>query len=413
MVTRTLDLIEKRSDFPILAQEVRPGVPLVYLDSAATTQKPTVVLETLDHYYRAMNANVHRGVHSFSEKATAAYEAARDKVRDFIGAASAYEIIFTRNTTESINLVAYAWGLSNLHPGDEIILTEMEHHANIVSWQIIAERQGAAIRYIPITEDGQLDLEAYKKLLESGKVKLVGVVHVSNVLGTINPVAEVIALAHSAGALVLVDGAQSVPHLPVNVRELGADFLAFSGHKAVGPTGIGVLYGKRDLLEAMPPFMGGGSMIRKVTYEKTTYADAPQKFEAGTPAIAEAIGLGAALDYLSAIGMEHILRHEQALSAYALERLNTVQGLSILGPAADHRIGVASFTLNGAHPHDIAQILDSAGIAVRAGHHCTMPLHDKLGLAATTRASFYLYNTTDEIDILVKMLEKIRVMFAR
>jgi cysteine desulfurase/selenocysteine lyase len=303
--------------------------------------------------------------------------------------------------------------LSNLRPGDEIVLTEMEHHSNLVPWQLVAERQGATIRYIPLTEDGQLDLESYARLLESGNVKLVAVTHVSNVLGTINPIAEIARQAHDAGALALVDGAQSVPHLPIDVQDLDVDFLAFSGHKAAGPTGIGALYGKRDVLDAMPPFMGGGSMIREVTYQKTTFADLPQKYEAGTPAIAEAIGLGAAIDYLTEIGMERIQEHERELSYYAMDQLATVPGLAIIGPSAEYRIGVVSFSLKGIHPHDVAALLDSAGIAVRAGHHCTMPLHKKLGLSATTRASFYLYNTSEEIDTLVKTLDKVRGMFAR
>jgi cysteine desulfurase/selenocysteine lyase len=402
-----------RGDFPILAQEVRPGVPLIYLDSAATSQKPGVVLEALERYYRESNANVHRGVHSFSERATAAYEGARAKVRDFIHAASAQEIIFTRNATESINLVAYAWGLSTLRPGDEIVLTEMEHHSNIVPWQMVAERQGARVRYIPVTEDGLLDLDAYDKLLDSGRVRFVGVVHVSNVLGTINPVAEIVRRAHAAGALALVDAAQSVPHMAVDVQALDADFFAFSGHKMAGPTGIGVLYGKRDVLDAMPPFLGGGSMISSVTLERTTYADVPQKFEAGTPAIAQAIGLGAAADYLSGVGMEAIHQHESALVGYAMQQLSQIPGLKIFGPRAELRSGVISFTMTGIHPHDVAQGLDSAGIAVRAGHHCAMPLHEKFGLLATVRASFYLYNTSGEVDHLVEALDKVRALFAR
>src|SRR5581483_4800868 len=402
-----------RGDFPILAQEVRPGVPLIYLDSAATSQKPGVVLEALDRYYRESNANVHRGIHAFSERATAAYEGARAKVRDFIHAASAQEIIFTRNTTESINLVAYAWGLSALRPGDEIVLTEMEHHSNIVPWQIVAERQGARVRYIPVTEDGLLNLDAYNQLLESGRVRLVGVVHVSNVLGTINPVAEIIRRAHAAGALALVDAAQSVPHMVVDVQALDADFFAFSGHKMVGPTGIGVLYGKRDVLDAMPPFLGGGSMISSVTLERTTYADLPQKFEAGTPAIAQAISLGAAGERPAGVGMEGIHQQEWGLVGYEMQQLSRMAGLKIVGPSDNLRAGVVSFTMKGIHPHDVAQGLDSAGIAVRAGHHCAMPLHEKFGLPATVRASFYLYNTSGEVDHLVEALERVRALFAR
>jgi cysteine desulfurase/selenocysteine lyase len=402
-----------RDDFPILTQEVRPGVPLIYLDSAATSQKPKAVLDAVNRYYRESNANVHRGVHAFSERATAAYEGARDKVRDFIHAAHAEEVIFTRNTTESINLVAYAWGLWALKPGDEIILTEMEHHSNMVPWQIIAERQGATIRYIPVTADGLLDLDAYNRLLESGRVKLVGVAHVSNVLGTINPVADIIQRAHDAGALALIDAAQSAPHMPLDVQALGADFAAFSGHKMLGPTGIGVLYGKRDILNAMPPFMGGGSQINRVTLERTTYADLPQKFEAGTPAIAQAIGLGAAIDYLNGIGLEAIHAHEATLVRYAMQQLGQIPGLAFFGPSAEYKSGVLAFTIKFVHPHDAAQGLDLAGIAVRAGHHCAMPLHNKFKLAATTRASFYLYNTIDEVDRLARALDQVRAMFAR
>src|SRR5450432_1366741 len=407
---RTIEL--SRQDFPILAREVRPGVPLIYLDSAATSQKPAAVLEALDHYYREVNANVHRGIHALSERSTEAYERARIKVRDFVHARSAHEIVFTRNATESINLVAYAWGLDSLKAGDEIILTEMEHHSNIVPWQMIAGRTGATIRYIPITDEGLLDLAAYARLLDSGRVKLVGFAHASNVLGTINPVAEIIRQAHAAGALTVVDAAQSAPHLPLDVQALDVDFLAFSGHKMLGPTGIGVLYGKRNLLDALPPFLGGGSMIANVTLAGTTFAETPQKFEAGTPAIAQAIGLGAAIDYLSGVGLQTIHDHEVALTRYALEGLKSVSGLRVYGQAPD-RVGVVAFTLGSVHPHDIAQGLDSVGIAIRAGHHCAQPLHDRFGLAATARASFYLYNTSSEVDKLVEALDKVRAMFAR
>ncbi|MEP7285979.1 MAG: cysteine desulfurase [Chloroflexota bacterium] len=410
IVTQTLESIRK--DFPILTHEVHPGVPLIYLDSAATSQKPSVVIEAEDGYYRQMNANVHRGVHAFSEKATTAYEGARAKVRVFINARSDREIIFTRNTTEGVNLVAYAWGLSTLKPGDELILTEMEHHSNLVPWQIIAERQGATIRYIPVREDGTLDLDTYGKLLSSGNVKLVAVTHVSNVLGTINPVAEIIRLAHEAEALTLIDAAQSAPHFPLDVQALAADFIAFSGHKMLGPTGIGVLYGKREILQAMPPFMGGGSMIDEVTLQGTTFADLPQRFEAGTPAIAQAIGLGAAIDYLKTVGLDAIHAHEVTLTNYAIEHLSQIPGLTIFGSSPD-RVGVVSFTLDGVHPHDIAQGLDSAGIAIRAGHHCAQPLHTKFNLTASARASFYLYNTLSEVDKLVETLDKVRAMFAR
>jgi len=406
-------LEDLRADFPILSREVRPGVPLVYLDNAATSQKPQSVITAVDDYYRMINANVHRGVHAFSEKATAAYEAARQKVKTFIGAHSSSEIVFTRNATEAINLVAYAWGLWALRPGDELILSEMEHHANIVPWQIIAERTGAHIRYIPVRADGTLDMDVYRQLLTSGHVKMVAVAHVSNVLGTINPVSEIIRMAHAAGALVLLDAAQSVPHMALNVGLLDADFVAFSGHKMLAPTGIGVLYGKRALLEAMPPFLGGGSMINRVTLEKTTYAEPPQKFEAGTPHIAGAIGLGAAIDYLNHVGLENIHAHESVLVKYAAEKLVTIPGFTMYGPPADQRAGLIAFTVKGVHPHDLAQGLDSAGIAVRAGHHCAMPLHDKFGIAATARASFYLYNTREEADTLVNTVEKVRAFFAR
>ena len=400
-----------RADFPILHQEVRPGVPLIYLDNAATTQKPAVVIQAIEDYYRHINANVHRGVHSFSERATAAYEGARRKVRDFIGAASAHEIVFTRNTTEGINLVAYAWGLWALRPGDEIILSEMEHHSNIVPWQLVAERAGAVVRHIPITDDGQLDLAAYARLLESGRVRMVAVAHVSNVLGTINPVKPIIDAAHAAGALALIDGAQSVPHMAVDVRALDADFYAFSGHKMAGPTGIGVLYGKRALLEDMPPFQGGGSMIDTVTLARSTFAGSPQKFEAGTPHIAGPVGLAAAIDYLSGIGLDAIHAHETALIGYTMARLRAIPGLRMYGPPAEARAGLVAFTLDGVHAHDLAQGLDSAGIAVRAGHHCAMPLHERFGVGATCRASFYLYNTIEEADRLAEAVEKVRAFF--
>lgn len=402
-----------RSDFPILTQEVRPGVPLIYLDNGATSQKPQIVLQAMDQYYRMYNANVHRGVHAFSERATSAYEGARAKVRDFIHAAHAQEIIFTRNTTESINLVAYAWGMWALKPGDEIITTEMEHHANLVPWQMVAERQGAKVRYIPVTPDGLLDLDGYNKLLESGKVRLVSVAHVSNVLGTINPVDEITKRAHAAGALMMIDAAQSAPHMPLDVQALDVDFAAFSAHKMVGPNGIGVLYGKRAILNEMPPFLTGGSMISQVTLERTTFADLPQKFEAGTPAVAEAIGLGAAIDYLKGVGLDAIHQHETAMVNYAMQQLEEVPGLKVFGPGADKRAGLVSFTMQGVHPHDIAAGLDSAGIAVRAGHHCAMPLHDKFGIPATVRASFYLYNTPGEVDQLVRALSEVRAIFAR
>ena len=410
-ITDPLDIAAIRADFPILNQEVHPGKRLVFLDSAASSQKPRQVIEAMRRYYEHDHANVHRGIHVLSERATAAYEGARDKVRAFINARSSREIIFTRNTTESINLVAHSWGRANLRPGDVVVLSEMEHHSNIVPWQILAEQIGFRLRYIPITDEGLLDLDAYAALLRDEPVKLVSVMHVSNVLGTVNPVKEMIAQAHAAGALFMVDGAQSVPHLAVDVQALDVDFLAFSGHKMAGPTGIGVLYGKRALLEAMPPFLGGGEMIKKVTLEGSTWNDLPHKFEAGTPAIAQAVGLGAAVDYLSALGMDNILAHEKIVVDYALDRLSEIPGLKLYGPGAEHRNGVAAFTLQDVHAHDVAQLLDAEGVAVRAGHHCAMPLHKRLGVVATARASFYVYNTRDEVDALVEAIYNARRVF--
>jgi cysteine desulfurase/selenocysteine lyase len=394
-----------RAEFPILAQHVN-GHPLAFLDSAASSQKPLAVIACLDDYYRRYNANVHRGVYRLSEEATYAFEQARRKVARFIGAASHREVVFTRNTTEAINLVAQAWGGANLHPGDRILLTHMEHHSNIVPWQLIAQRTGATLVYIPLDGDGRLALDSLDALLD-GPVKMVALTHQSNMLGTINPVAAIAARAHAAGALVLVDAAQSVPHMPVNVQALGADFVAFSGHKMCAPTGIGALWGRKALLDAMPPFLGGGSMIREVFLDTSTYADVPARFEAGTPAIGEAIALGVAVDFLSELGMQAIHDHEIALLGYALERLSEVAGLRIYGPPDTHDRGAAvSFTLEGTHPHDLAGLLDTEGIAVRAGHHCTQPLHRILDVPATTRASFYLYNTADEVDRLAAGLER-------
>jgi len=405
-----LDILQVRKDFPILEREVSSGKHLVYLDSTATAQKPLSVIHAMDDYYRRHNANIHRGVHTLAEEATASYEGARDRIAHFIGAKRSREVIFTRNTTESINLVAATWGRKNLKPDDMIILTEMEHHSNLVPWQMLAAEIGFRLEFIPVTADGLLDLETYTELLAQSP-KLVSFTHMSNVLGTINPAREIIALAHAAGALTLVDGAQSVPHLPVDVQLLNADFLAFSAHKMLGPTGIGVLYGKEALLDAMPPFLGGGDMIKKVYLRSFTSNDLPHKFEAGTPAIAEAIGFGTAVDYLSAIGMDVVARHEHEIISYALEALDEVEGLEVFGPDADHKGAVAAFTYSGVHPHDIAQILDSQGIAVRAGHHCAMPLHEKFHLPATTRASFYLYNTIEEVDQLVAGMAKVKEIF--
>lgn len=405
-------LADRRAEFSILNREAWPGIPLVYLDSTATSQKPDVVLKAMDDYYRHSNANIHRGVHVLAEEATGLYESARSRIAKFINAVSTREIIYTRNATESINLVAYSWGRANIQAGDTILITEMEHHSNIVPWHMLAAEKQAKVMAVPITNDGLLDLTAYDELLKLNP-KIVCVTHMSNVLGTINPVADLAARAHSVGAKVLVDGAQSVPHLPVDVQALGADFLVFSGHKMCGPTGIGILWGRESLLEAMPPFLGGGDMIRRVTLEGFRPNDLPYKFEAGTPAIAEAIGLGAAVDYLTEIGMDVVAAHEQEMIAYALERLEEVPGLTVYGPPAAQKGAVAAFTLDVAHPHDIAQILDSSmGVAVRAGHHCAQPLHDRLGLTATARASFYIYNQPSEVDKLIEGLYEVKKVFA-
>jgi cysteine desulfurase/selenocysteine lyase len=366
----------------------------------------------MERVYRECYANVHRGIYAFSEEATLAYENARDRVASFINAPVREGIIFTRNTTEAINLVAYAWGRMNIRSGDRILLTEMEHHSNLVPWQLLAQEKGAQLVYLPITDDGLLRMDLLDSLLDE-RVKLVAVTMMSNVLGTVNPVKEIICRAHAAGAVVLVDAAQSVPHMPVDVQDLDCDFLAFSGHKMCGPTGIGVLYGKEALLEAMPPFLGGGDMIRKVEWESATWNRLPWKFEAGTPAFVEGIGLGAAVDYLTGIGMEAIAAHERELTAYALERLSALLGLNIVGPPAHQRGGVVAFTFRGIHPHDIAHMLDMEGIAVRAGHHCAQPLHRRLGLTATVRASFYLYNTAEEVDALARALERIGAMMGQ
>ncbi|MFN7034996.1 MAG: cysteine desulfurase [Bellilinea sp.] len=405
-----LDLIQIREDFPILKREIAPGIPLVYLDSTATSQKPLAVIRAMNDYYERSNANIHRGVHTLAEEATAQYEAAREKIARFIGARKSCEVVFVRNTTEAINLVAFSWGRKFLQRGDRVLLTEMEHHSNLVPWQLLAQEKGLELDFIPVTENGLLDLNEFQRLLDQ-KPKIVAVTQMSNVLGTINPVKQIVQLAHQAGAVVLVDGAQSVPHLPVNVEDLEADFLAFSAHKMLGPTGIGALFGKEELLEAMPPFLGGGDMIKKVHLRSFSANDLPHKFEAGTPAIAEAIGFGAAIDYLSRIGMERVAAHEREIIHYALEALSEIDGLTVFGPPADQKGAVASFTMRGVHPHDVSQILDSQGIAVRAGHHCAMPLHEKFGLPATTRASFYLYNTHQEVDQLVRGLAKVKKIF--
>ncbi len=407
---KTLDAKALKGDFPILGVEAHPNIPLVYLDSAATSQKPAVVVEAIADYYRFYNANVHRGIHRLSEDATEAYEGAREKVRQFINSAETAEVIFVRNTTEAINLVSQTWGRRNLVAGDEILLTEMEHHSNIVPWQLIAEEKGAFVRYVPFGDDGQLDYGSLNDLLTE-RTKIFAFTAMSNVFGTINPVKEMVRAAHQVGALALVDAAQSVPHMTVDVQELDCDFLAFSAHKMCGPTGVGVLYGKRHLLEEMPPYQGGGDMIRRVTVEGASWNELPWKFEAGTPSIAQGIGLGRAVDYLTEIGMEAIHTHEQFITDYAMEALSEIKGLNLIGPPVAKKGGVATFTLKGVHPHDISQILDQRGVAIRAGHHCAMPLHQKLAIPASARASFYLYTTTEDIDVLIAGLHHVRKVF--
>ncbi|NTW03463.1 MAG: cysteine desulfurase [Oscillochloris sp.] len=407
----TFDVVALRREFPILQQQVN-GKPLAFLDSGASSQKPRRVIECLEDYYRRYNANVHRGVYKLSEEATFAYERARGKVARFIGANNKREVVFVRNTTEAINLVAYAWGGAHIRAGDRILLTIMEHHSNIVPWQMLAQRTGATLDYIGLDGEGRLNLaELDTKLTKD--VKLFAVTHQSNMLGTINPVALLAERAHAVGAKILVDGAQSVPHMPVDVKALGCDFLAFSGHKMCAPTGIGALWARRDLLEAMPPFLGGGSMIEVVDLDTSTYAEVPNRFEAGTPAIGEAIALGEACDFLAGVGMDSIRQHEQELLGYAIDRLASVEGLTVFGPqSTENRGAVLSFTLDGVHPHDVAAILDSEGVAVRAGHHCTQPLHRLYDIPATTRASFYIYNVAEEVDRLTVGLEKARKLFS-
>ncbi|GLV47856.1 cysteine desulfurase [Thermus sp. LT1-2-5] len=401
-----MDLSHLKKDFPLLT-----GKPdLVYLDSAATSQKPLRVLKALERYYREQNANVHRGAYRLSVEATEAYEEARRRLARFLNA-EPQEIVFVRNTTEAMNLVAYAWGLRHLKEGDEILVTEMEHHAGLVPWHLVAGLTGAKVKAIPITEEGRLDLSALDRFLTE-RVKVVSLVHMSNVLGTINPVAEIARRAKEAGALVVVDGAQSAPHLPVDVKALGADFFALSGHKMLGPTGAGALWGRYEVLEGMMPFLGGGEMIREVYVDRSTYAPPPQRFEAGTPPIAEAIALGEAASYLMEVGMERVFAHDRALLAYTLERLEEVPDLKVYGPKGEDRGGVIPFTLGRLHAHDLATFLDQEGIAVRAGHHCAQPLHRKLGVPATARASFYLYNTKEDVDRLVEALLKIRSKMA-
>jgi cysteine desulfurase/selenocysteine lyase len=408
---RVLDAASIRRDFPILEREIN-GHPLVYLDSASTSQKPSVVIDAVADYYREYNANVHRGIYTIGEQATAAYEAARVQVARFINAPDSHEVVYTRNATEAINLVAYSWGRRNVGRGDQIILTEMEHHANLVPWQLLVQEVDGDLEFIPITDDGLLRLDVFEVLLRL-KPKLVAFTHVSNTLGTINPVREMTEMAHAAGALVLVDGAQAVPHLKVDVQELGVDFYAFSGHKMLAPMGSGALWARRELLEAMPPFLSGGEMIREVHLRRSEFNEIPWKFEAGTPAVGDAIGLGVAAGYLMGLDMDAVREHERALVAYALEVLpREVPGIELYGPLdPDARGGVVPFNLPGIHPHDVAQVLDRSGVAVRAGHHCTMPLHERLDLAATARASFNVYSTTDDIDALVRGLNEVMRVF--
>jgi cysteine desulfurase / selenocysteine lyase len=399
-----------RSDFPILDQQVN-GQPLVYLDNAASSQKPRAVINTLSHYYERDNANVHRALHELSNRATEAFEAARKKAAQFIGAASEDEIIFTRGTTEGINLVANTWGTQNVRAGDVILVTGMEHHSNLIPWQMLAQRTGATFKYIPVLDDGTLDAEAIETLFTE-QVKLFAFVHISNSLGTINPAKELIAKAKAVGAVTLLDGAQSAGHMPIDVRDLGCDFFVFSGHKMCGPTGIGVLYGRMALLEAMPPWHGGGEMILSVTMEGSTYKAPPQRFEAGTPDIAGVIGLGAAIDYLQAIGLENIQRHDHNLAHYAMQRMSEVPGIRILGPQSGHRGALVAFHLDFAHPHDLVEFANSHGVAMRGGHHCTQPLMKRFKVPGTTRASFYFYNTLEEINRLVEVLLLARKFFS-
>ncbi|MGM0591791.1 MAG: bifunctional cysteine desulfurase/selenocysteine lyase SufS [Halobacteriota archaeon] len=412
-----------REDFPILGRKVggdvnTPGegpgddTPLVYLDNAATSQTPESVVRTISDYYRGYNANVHRGIHQLSQEASVAYEEAHDRLAEFIGAPNGRdEMVFTRNTTESMNLVAYAWGLDELGPGDRVVLTEMEHHASLVTWQQIAKKVGAEVTYIRVDDRGELDVDHAAELIDDS-TKMVSVVHISNTLGTINPVAELAELAHDVGAYIFVDGAQSVPNRRVDVEAMDADFFAFSGHKMLGPTGIGGLYGKRDILDSIGPYLYGGDMIRRVTYEDSTWEDLPWKFEAGTPPIAQGIALAAAVDYLEDVGLDEVRRHEELLTEYAYDRLSEHDDVEIYGPPGDERGGLVSFNLDGVHAHDLSSILNEYGVAIRAGDHCTQPLHDKLGVAASARASFYLYNTLEEIDTLVEAVDGARELFA-
>jgi cysteine desulfurase / selenocysteine lyase len=405
-----LDANALRADFPILAQEIN-GKPLAYLDSAVTAQKPRQVLDAMTQFYETSYGNVHRGVYALAERATEAFEGARERIARFVNAPSSRELIFTRNATEGLNLVAYAWGLTNLGPGDLVVVTELEHHSNFVPWQYVAKRTGAGFRMIPLTDAGELDLDGLDEIVVDGRVKVVATNLVSNALGTINPVDRLTAWAHQHEAIMVVDGAQAAPHLAIDVQAIGCDFFAFSAHKLCGPSGVGALWGRRELLEAMEPFNLGGHMIRKVQFEETTWGDLPHKFEAGTSPIAEAVGFGAAVDYITAAGLDAIERHEHELAAYALERLRDVPGIVLYGPPAERRAGIVSFNIEGIHPHDVAQVLDWEGVAIRAGHHCCQPLMHRLGVAATNRASFYLYTVPEEIDRLADGLLRVRKVF--
>jgi cysteine desulfurase/selenocysteine lyase len=403
-IPKSLDIAAVRQEFPILRREVK-GRPLIYLDNAATSQKPRQVIEALVHYYSNQNANIHRGIHTLAEEATAAYELSRDTVQSFIGARSREEIIFTRGTTESINLVAYAWGRKNIVAGDEIMISTMEHHSNIVPWQLLCDEKKAILKIIPINDAGELLMDEYEKML-GAKTRLVSIVHVSNALGTVNPVKKITALAHAAGALVMIDGAQSAVHLDIDVQDIDCDFFAFSAHKLYGPTGVGVLYGRKEILESMPPFQGGGEMIKEVYFEKTTFNELPYKFEAGTPNIGDVIAFRSAIEFIKSIGKEKVRRHEQDLLEYAHQELSKIPGLSIIGRARE-KVSVVSFTLAGAHPQDIGILLDNRGIAVRTGHHCAQPLMNRFCIPGTARASFAVYNTRHEIDELVKGLHRV------
>ena len=407
-----LDVEAIRADFPILEREVADGRDLVYLDNAATSQTPDQVVDVIADYYRRYNSNVHRGLHELSQEASVAYEDAHDKLAEFVGGEDREEMVFTKNTTEAENLVAFAWGLNELGPGDEVVLTQMEHHASLVTWQQVAKKTGAEVKYIPVTEDGYLDMEAAEELI-TDDTQMVNVVHVSNTLGTVNPVGDLADLAHDHDAFIFVDGAQAAPTRPVDVQEIDADFYAFSGHKMLGPTGIGCLYGKRHLLDAMEPYLYGGMMIKKVTYEESTWNDLPWKFEAGTPVIEQGIALAEAVDYLEDVGMENIQAHEEALTEYAYDELTAHDDVDVYGPPGDDRGAVVSFNVDGVHAHDLSSILNDYGVAIRAGDHCTQPLHDTLGVPASARASFYLYNTREEVDALVDAVDEARQLFAK